>query len=373
MSKRDYYEVLDVSRQASDSDIKKAYRQAAIRWHPDKNPGNGEAEERFKEAAEAYAVLGDRDRRARYDRFGRAGLGEQPDAGGFDPEIFSDFGDVLGDLFGASFGNVFGGGRRAGGARRGADLRYDLTIDFLEAARGTEAELIIPRHETCGACAGRGSVSAAGVAACSTCGGQGQVRFQQGFFSVVRTCGTCRGEGRRVVDPCLSCQGRGVQAVERKVQVKIPAGVETGTRVRLSGHGEAGPRGGAAGDLYVVLSVGDHPFFTREGEDIHCRFPISFGQAALGAELQVPTLDGKAALPVPAGTQTGTAFRLKGRGFPRLGGRGSGDQFVHVQVMIPTRLNRKQKELVRQLAETEPHPPDPADKNFFDKIKELFS
>jgi molecular chaperone DnaJ len=370
MSKRDYYEVLEVSHEASDAEIKKAYRQAAIRWHPDRNPGSAEAEERFKEAAEAYAVLGDRERRARYDRFGHAGLGN---GGGFDPEIFSDFGDVLGDLFGASFGDLFGGRRRSGAARRGADLRYDLAIDFLEAARGTEASITIPRHETCSTCAGRGSASAAGVAACSTCGGQGQVRFQQGFFSVVRTCGTCRGEGRRVLDPCRSCQGRGVQAVERQVQVKIPAGVETGTRMRLSGHGEAGPRGGAAGDLYVILEVRDHPFFTREGEDIHCRLPISFGQATLGAEVQVPTLDGKADLPIPAGTQTGTAFRLKGRGFPRLGGRGTGDQFVHVQVMIPTRLTRKQKELVRQLAETEPHPPDPTDKNFFDKVKELFS
>lgn len=374
MSRRDYYEVLGVDRGADASAIKKAYRKLAVQYHPDKNPGDKEAENRFKEAAEAYSVLSDPETRRRYDQFGHEGVAGRTASAGFDPEIFADFGDILGDLFGASFGDLFGAGRRRASApRRGADLRYDLEIDFMEAARETETELVIPRQETCARCGGSGANGAKGIAACSTCGGQGQVRFQQGFFSVVRTCGTCRGEGRRVLDPCADCGGRGLRAAERKVQVRIPAGVETGTRMRLQGQGEGGPRGGPPGDLYVVLRVREHPFFEREGDDVHCRFPISFGQAALGAEVRVPTLEGEEAVTVPAGTQSGAQFRLRGKGFPRLGGRGSGDQYVHLQVMVPTKLNRRQKELIRELAGTEAHAPAPDDKNFFDKVKELFS
>jgi len=372
MSGRDFYEVLGVGREASDQEIKRAYRQAAIRWHPDRNPGDPEAEEQFKEAASAYAVLGDSEKRARYDRFGAAGLGQGVGSGGFDPEIFGDFGDVLGDLFGTAFGDLFGGRRRRAGPQRGSDLRYDLEIEFMEAAEGTETRVVIPRIESCPGCDGSGTTSAKGVEECGTCGGQGQVRYQQGFFAVSRNCNACGGEGKVVIDPCSECRGRGRVQREKEIEVRIPRGVESGSRLRLIGQGEAGPRGGPPGDLYVFLSVRPHEYFERDGFDIHCRFPLSFAQAALGAELRVPTLGGEESLKVPSGTQSGTVFRIKGKGV-RASTGGTGDQYVHARVQVPTRITKKQRELIKQLAEAGPEDWDVRDKNFFTKVKELFS
>jgi molecular chaperone DnaJ len=374
MSKRDYYEVLGLSRTASEQEIKSAYRRLAVKYHPDKNPGDAEAEEKFKEAAEAYQILSDPDQRRRYDRFGHAGVSTGATAGWGAPG-FGGIEDILGDLFG--FGDVFGaGGRGAGGARRaataqrGADLRYDLEISLEEAAAGMTASLRIPRLETCEKCKGTGAQEGTQPEICSTCNGAGQVRYQQGFFSVARTCGTCRGTGRIIKTPCEKCKGTGRVEREKTMEVKIPAGVETGSRLRIAGEGEAGTQGGPTGDLYVVIHVKEHEEFERQGSNLYSSVPVTFAQAALGAEISVPTLDGQQSLKIPPGTQTGTVFRLKNRGVPVLGGRGRGDLFVSVTVVTPTTLTREQRRLLEQLAAIESH--DLEDKGLMDKVRDIF-
>jgi molecular chaperone DnaJ len=366
MSKRDYYEVLGVPRNASDQEIKSAYRKQALKYHPDRNAGDKEAEERFKEAAEAYGVLGDPDKRQRYDTFGHAGLGG---AAGFDPTIFADFGDILGDFFG--FGDVFG--RRRGGPRRGADLRYNLELTFEEAAFGTEAAIQIPRAETCETCGGSGAAPGTQPVACPACGGSGQVTFQQGFFSVARTCGRCRGAGRIVTAECKTCHGQGRIAVERKLQIKIPPGVDTDSQLRISGEGEPGAAGGPPGDLYVVVHVKEHELFKRDGSNLFCEVPVSVTQAALGASVEVPTLDGgRTKLQVPEGTQPGTVLRIRHQGFPHLGSKGRGDLHVLIRVVVPRHLSSEQKKLLEQLGRTLPVPDlNDRDRSLLDRMKDL--
>ncbi|HJQ32357.1 MAG TPA: molecular chaperone DnaJ [Pyrinomonadaceae bacterium] len=372
-TKRDYYEVLGVSRGASEAEIKSAYRKLAVRFHPDKNPGDAEAEEKFKEAAEAYSVLSDADQRARYDRFGHAGVSSSAGAqGGWGAQGFGGIEDILGDLFG--FGDVFGGrggasGRRSA-AQRGADLRYDLEMSLEEASTGMTAQLRVPRLEACEECKGSGAAPGTQPETCPGCAGAGQVRYQQGFFSVARTCGQCRGSGRVIRTPCEKCKGAGRVEREKQIEVKIPAGVETGSRLRLAGEGEAGVQGGPAGDLYVVIHVKEHETFERQGNNLYASVPVTFAQAALGSEISVPTLEAQENLKVPAGTQTGTVFRLKGHGMPVLGGRGRGDLFVSVTVVTPTTLTREQRKLLEQLAQIEEK--DLSDKGLMDKVRDIF-
>ena len=379
MSKRDYYEVLGVARTATEVEIKSSYRKLALKYHPDRNPGDKAAEESFKEAAEAYSILADTDKRHMYDRFGHAGLGGAA-TGGFDPTVFTGFEDILGglgDIFG--FGDVFGGGRRRGGPQRGADLRYDLEISFEEAAKGTEASIQIPRQETCETCGGSGAAPGSTATTCPQCHGRGQLRYQQGFFTVARTCGQCRGSGSIITKPCATCRGAGRLQQEKKLNVRIPAGIATGQRLRLSAEGEAGPGGGPSGDLYVVIHVQEHPFFQRDGNDLYCEIPVSFPTFALGGEIQIPTLDGKEPFTIPAGTQTGATFRVRGRGMPDVSGRGRGDLLVTVKVSTPKKLSKDQKKLLEQLAETlpkeqyEPTPiGDQEDKGLLDRVKDIF-
>ena len=371
MSKRDYYEVLGVSRSATEQEIKSAYRRLAVRYHPDKNPGDAAAEEKFKEAAEAYSVLSDSEQRPRYDRFGHAGVSRSAGAGWGAPG-FGGIEDILGDLFG--FGDMFGArggaGARRSAAQRGADLRYDLEMTLEEAAAGMTAQLRIPRLESCDLCKGTGAAAGTQPENCATCGGAGQVRYQQGFFSVARTCGSCRGTGRIIKTPCEECRGAGRIEREKNIEVKIPAGVETGSRLRIAGEGEGGTQGGPAGDLYVVIHVKEHEQFERQGSNLYASVPITFTQAALGAEVTVKTLDGERQLKVPAGTQTGTVFRLKGTGMPVLGGRGRGDLFVSATVITPTTLTREQRRLLEQLANVEDR--DLEDKGLIDKVRDIF-
>lgn len=371
--KADYYEVLGVPRNATEQEIKSAYRKKALEYHPDRNlDRKEEAEEKFKGAAEAYAVLGDADKRARYDRYGHAGLGAA--ASSFDPSVFAEFSDIFGDFFG--FGDLFGmgssGGRR-GRSNRGSDLRYDLEISFEEAAFGLDTQIRVPRLETCMACSGSGAKKGTAPTTCATCGGRGQVRYTQGFFSISRPCTTCRGAGQVIKQPCPECRGEGRVRREKTLKVRIPAGVDTGTRLRVSGEGEAGPHGGPPGDLYVMLSVRDHPFFERHDDDLACTIPISFWQAALGAEIRVPTLDGEETLKIPAGTQTSTVFRISGCGILSLNGNGRGDLYVKVKVQTPTRLTKEQRKLLQQLAEISPANNQPAEKSVFEKVKDYFA
>lgn len=370
MSKRDYYEVLGVSRGATEAEIKSAYRKLAVRYHPDKNPGDAEAEDKFKEAAEAYSVLSVAEQRARYDRFGHAGVSGSAGAN-WGAQGFGGIEDILGDLFG--FGDMFGGGRGGGRrstAQRGADLRYDLEMTLEEAAAGMTAQLRIPRLEACDVCKGSGAADGTQPESCPTCAGAGQVRYQQGFFSVARTCGNCRGTGRVIKTPCEACEGAGRVEREKSMEVKIPAGVETGSRLRIMGEGEAGAAGGPAGDLYVVIQVTEHEQFERQGSNLYSSVPVTFAQAALGAEITVQTLEGEQQLKVPAGTQTGTVFRLKGNGMPVLGGRGRGDLFVSATVITPTTLTREQRRLLEQLADIEDK--DLEDKGLMDKVRDIF-
>jgi len=371
MSKRDYYEVLGVTRTASDQEIKSAYRRLAVKYHPDKNPNDASAEEKFKEAAEAYSVLQDSEQRRRYDRFGHAGVSAGAGAGSWGAPGFGGIEDILGDLFG--FGDVFGGSRsgsRRSTAQRGADLRYDLEITLEEAANGMTAQLRIPRLEGCEACKGSGAAPGTQAESCQTCGGTGQVRYQQGFFSVARTCGACRGAGQVIKTPCKECKGAGRVQKEKQMEVKIPAGVETGSRLRVQGEGEAGTQGGPAGDLYVVIHVAEHEEFERQGSNLYEAVPITFAQAALGADIMVKTLEGEEKVKVPMGTQTGTVFRLKGKGMPQLGGRGKGDLFVSVSVVTPTSLTREQRRLLEQLSEVENK--DLESKGLVDKVRDIF-
>jgi len=380
VSKRDYYETLGIARTATDVEIKSAYRKLAMKYHPDRNPGDAAAEEKFKECAEAYAVLADTDKRAAYDRFGHAGVSSAAGGAGFDPTIFADFGDILGglgDIFG--FGDLFGG-RRRGGPQRGADLRYDLEITFEESARGAETNIQIPRQEQCGTCQGSGAAPGSAPTPCAQCRGLGQVRFQQGFFTVARTCPQCRGTGRTISKPCQTCHGAGHVTRERKITVKIPAGIATGQQLRLANEGEAGSAGGPPGHLYVVIHVQEHEFFRRDGINLFCEIPVNFTTLALGGEIQVPTLDGSEKVKVHEGTQTGTTLRLRGKGLPEVSGRGKGDLFATVQVQTPKKLTKEQRHLVEQLAKVlpkekfEPRPrgEEPEERNLFDRVKDMF-
>lgn len=367
MNKRDYYEVLGVAREASEEEIKKAFRKLALRYHPDKNPGDRESEEKFKEINEAYEVLRDPEKRSRYDRFGHAAPG-----GGFGEAGFG-FGTAFGDIFEDFFGDFFGGGRRGRSrAERGADLRYNLEIDFEEVVSGAERTIRVPRSETCPACKGRRGKGGKGAEPCSSCHGRGQVGYQQGFFTISRTCPRCRGEGEIIKEPCPECRGTGKVPKERELSVRVPPGVETGVRLKLSEEGEAGSFGGPPGDLYVVITVAEHPFFARQGNDILCEIPISFSQAALGAELEVPTLKGKKTIKVHAGTQSGDLYTLEGAGFPDLRGRGSGNQMIRVIVETPTNLTTRQKELLREFAELSGEHHHPLRAGFLSKVKKLF-
>ncbi len=345
-SKRDYYEVLGVSRNATQEEIKKAYRHLAVQYHPDRNPGNKEAEEKFKEAAEAYAVLSDPEKRAHYDRFGHAGVGEQPFTG-FSPDIFADFADILGSFFG--FEGIFGSRRSGTGPQRGADLRTVVRLSFAEMASGVEKVLHVPREENCPTCGGSGAARGSRPVVCHVCAGRGQVRYSQGFFSLVRTCPQCEGRGSMVDKPCSDCGGRGRVERRREVRFTIPAGVESGTRVRLVGQGEEGLRGGPPGDLYVEIEVEPHEVFVRQGADIHLEVEVSAFLAALGGEVEIPTLEGTSTLTIPEGSQPGDTLVLKGQGLPRMRRTGRGDLVVHLKVVVPRKLNARQKELLRQL------------------------
>ncbi len=370
--KRDYYEVLGVTRTATDVEIKSAYRKLAMTYHPDRNPNNPDAEEKFKELTEAYAVLADGEKRSLYDRFGHAGVGgASAGPAGFDPAIFQDFGDIFGEFFG--FGDLFGGGgRRRSRAQRGADLREDLDLEFDEAVFGTEKQVKVRRHEACDACHGSGAAAGKAPTQCHTCNGRGQVRYQQGFFSIARTCPTCQGAGSVITDPCPKCKGEGRIVRDRTVEAKVPAGVEDGTRIRFAGLGEAGAFGGPAGDLYVVLHVKEHQFFEREGNDLYCVVPISFPQAALGTEITVPTMEGDYKLKVPEGTQSGTSFRIRNRGVPVLNGHGKGDLFVEVRVQTPGKLSKRQRELLGELAQLTPVENKPQRRSLLGRMKDMF-
>jgi molecular chaperone DnaJ len=367
---------LGVGRTATEAEIKTAYRKLAMEFHPDRNPNNAEAEERFKECSEAYAVLIDADKRAAYDRFGHAAVGGSG-AGfsGFDPNSFSGLEDILGDLFGmGGFGDLFGGGSRRGRSRTqsGADLQHDLTLEFEEAVFGTETKITYRHQERCDGCNGSGLAPGKSATTCRSCAGRGQVRYQQGFFSIARTCPTCHGAGQVITDPCTKCRGEGRMLHQRTIEVKVPAGVEDGTRMRYAGKGDAGVHGGAAGDLYVALQVKEHPFFEREGDNLYCAVPISFGQAALGAELKIPTLEGEHTLKVPEGTQSGAVFKVRHRGVPALNGRSKGDLFVEVKVQTPAKLTRRQRELLHELEAGQSFDNKPERRSLLSKVKDIF-
>jgi molecular chaperone DnaJ len=347
MTKKDYYEILCVAKTATDDEIKKSYRKIAMQCHPDKNPGDKQAEERFKEAAEAYEVLSDRQKREIYDHYGHAGLSNTGFQGfsGFD-DIFSNFGDIFEDVFG--FGQTRGRGRGRSGARAGADLRYDLRISFLDAAFGVTKTIDLEKLHTCSTCEGTGAAPGTSPSTCPTCHGRGQVVQSSGFFTISSTCPHCHGQGKFITKPCNMCRGTGKERRLKQVELKIPAGVETGSRLRLRSEGEAGEMGGPTGDLYVFLQVEEHDFFVRDQDDILCRVPITFVQAALGATIEVPTLKETEKIKIPKGTQNGHLFRLKGKGIPHVRGYGRGDQIIEVHVQIPTSLTRKQEELLKE-------------------------
>ena len=373
--KMDYYEVLQVERTANDTELKAAYRKLAMQYHPDRNPNNPDAEEKFKACSEAYQVLSDPDKRAAYDRYGHAGVGAagaagNPFAGG--PFAQGDLGDIFGDLFGEMF-NMGTRAGRASRAARGRDIKFDLRLEFEEAVFGIEREINIRRAEACNDCSGTGSEGGRQPETCQQCGGRGQIRTQQGFFSVARTCPVCSGTGSVVRHPCKTCRGDGRLQREHKILVKVPAGVENETRIRYAGEGDAGKWGGPSGDLYVVLEVRAHKFFERDGDDLHCVMPISFPQAALGTELEIETLHGPEALKVPEGTQSGKEFRLRGKGVPHLNAHGRGDLIVEVRVQTPAKLTKQQKELMRQLSESLKVDNVPQSRGIFDKVKEMFS
>jgi len=380
VSKRDYYEILGIQRSATDIEIKSAYRKLAMKYHPDRNPGDKAAEDRFKEAAQAYAILADAEKRTLYDRFGHAGVSSAA-GGGFDPTVFTGFEDILGglgDIFG--FADLFGGGRRRGGPQRGADLRYDLEISFEEAAHGTETTIQIPRSETCETCNGSGAAAGSSPTVCSLCHGQGQVRRQQGFFAIAATCPQCRGTGRTISKPCQTCRGAGRVTRERKITVKVPPGIAAGQQLRLQGEGESGGAGGPAGHLYVVVHVQEHEFFRRDGTSLFCEIPVNFTTLALGGEVQVPTLDGNELVKIPESTTTGTTLRLRGKGLPDVSGGSRGDLFVTVQVHTPRKLTREQRHLLEQLAKVLPkekfeprlREEQPDERNLFDRVKDIF-
>jgi molecular chaperone DnaJ len=346
MSKRDYYEVLGVSKDADPKDIKKAYRRVAMKFHPDRNSDDPKSDDKFKEASEAYEILSDAEKREAYNRFGHAGV--EANMGGGGGGSFSDvFGDVFGDIFGGG-----GGGRGHGGPQRGSDLRYTLDISLESAVKGTTVEIRVPTLTTCDTCDGSGAKKGSSPTTCGTCGGAGQVRMQQGFFQVQQTCPTCRGKGKSISDPCGGCHGQGRVERTKTLSVKVPPGVDTGDRIRLSGEGEAGPDGGPSGDLFVQMSVQQHAIFERDGKNLYCEVPITFADAALGGELEVPTLDGRVKLKIPAGTQTGKLFRLRGKGVKQVRGGTVGDLLCRAAVETPVNLNKRQKELFKELQES---------------------
>ena len=372
MAKRDYYETLGVKRDASEADLKKAYRRLAMKFHPDRNPDDEKAEEKFKEATEAYEVLTDANKRAAYDQYGHAGVDPNMGAGGggFGGGNFSD-------IFGDVFGDIFGGGGRGGrsSVQRGSDLRYTLELDLEEAVRGTSVTIRVPTLVACETCDGSGAKKGTTPVTCTTCGGHGQVRMQQGFFSVQQTCPRCHGTGKMITDPCNDCHGEGRVEKQKNLSVKVPAGVDTGDRIRLAGEGEAGVNGGPAGDLYVVVSVREHKIFQRDGKNLYCEVPISFVDAALGGELEVPTLDGRVKLKIPEGAQTGKLFRLRGKGVTPVRGGSPGDLLCRVVVETPVNLTKRQRELLeelRQTLEAEGSSQSPRAKSWFDGVKNFF-
>jgi len=375
---RDFYEVLSITKTASLDEIKTSYRKAAMQWHPDRNPENKEeAEIRFRECTEAYSVLSDPQKRQIYDTYGHAGLARVGGATDFNETIFQDFHDIFGDFFG--FEDLFGGGgRRRGGGRsrvqRGSDLRYDMTLTFEEASMGVNTKIRVPRQEYCESCNGTGAKKGTGVVACQTCAGRGQLVYQQGFFTINRTCPACQGAGQIVKERCPDCHGQGRVDRERTIELRIPPGVDTGTRLRVQGEGEPGPNGGPAGDLYVVLEVKEHTFFERRGADLYCTIPLSVAQAALGTELQVPGLNGEERLKIPEGTQSGAVFRIKGKGLSDPHGGGRGDLYYHVRVITPSKLTKEQRKLLEQLHSTQKVDNKPAERgsSLFDKVKDIF-
>ena len=369
MAKRCYYDVLGVQRTAGESELKSAFRKLAMKWHPDRNPGDNSSEVRFKEINEAYEILKDPDKRAAYDRFGHAAFEHAgPGAAGGFGDVASAFADIFDDLFG------MGGGRRGrgGGRERGADLRYNMEITLEEAYSGKNAQVRIPTSVTCEACSGSGAKSGTRPKACPTCGGQGRIRHAQGFFTLERTCPACQGRGQVIDNPCPSCSGSGRVTRERSLSVNIPSGVEDGTRIRLSGEGEAGVRGGPSGDLYIFLSLAAHPFFQRDGADLHCRVPISMVAAALGGEFEVPTIDGgKTRVKVPEGTQSGRRFRLQDKGMPVLRSKQTGDMYVQVVVETPQSLTKRQRELLGEFEKLSSQDTHPESAGFFGKVREF--
>jgi len=373
--KKDYYEILGVSRQASAEEIKKAYRQAALKYHPDRNPGNKEAEEKFKEAAEAYSVLIDPEKRAVYDRFGHQGLQGQGYQGfsGFDSSIFQDFEDILGNFFGFSFSDFFGGeSSRRYRPQRGRDLALELQITLEEVAAGTEKELKITRHELCPVCQGAKLKPGTKKTVCPACHGRGQLRYQQGFFTITRTCSHCDGSGEIIATPCAECQGTGKVKQKRQLKVKVPPGVDDGTRLRIAGEGEAGDQGLPHGDLYIIVRVKKHPFFERKGRDLYCQIELSFSQAALGAKVAIPLLNGAfEVLKIPGGIQSGEVLRIKGQGLKELGGHRQGDLYVQVVVRTPEKLDREQKSLLVRLAEVRGEKLDEVDNSILEKYRNL--
>ena len=370
MAKRDYYEVLGVNRDASEEDIKRSYRKLAMKWHPDRNPDNPKAEEHFKEAKEAYEMLSDAQKRAAYDQFGHAGV-DPSTAGAGAGAGFGNFSDAFGDIF----GDIFGGGRGRSNVYRGADLRYNLEVSLEEAARGTETRIRIPAMEECGTCHGSGAKPGTSPTTCPQCQGHGQVRMQQGFFSIQQTCPRCHGSGKVVTSPCATCGGAGRIKQHKTLSVKIPAGVDEGDRIRLSGEGESGVNGGPPGDLYVVIHLKPHPVFTRDHNDLHCEMPISYTTAALGGDIEIPTLDGYAKIKVPAGTQTAQMFRLRGKGIKGVRTQVHGDLLCHVVVETPVSLTARQKEMLQELEEINERDGgrhNPRAKSWMDKVREFF-
>jgi molecular chaperone DnaJ len=369
MAKRDYYEVLGINRDADDESIKKAYRRLAMKHHPDRNPDNPKAEELFKEAKEAYEVLADPGKRAAYDRHGHAGVDPRVGAAGGGYSSFADaFGDIFGDIF-----NQAGSGRSS--VYRGADLRYNLEIALEQAAHGTETKIRVPTYEDCVTCDGSGAKPGTKPRSCPTCEGQGQVRMQQGFFSIQQTCPKCHGTGKIISEPCPSCQGTARVKKNKTLSVKIPAGVDDGDRIRLSGEGEPGANGGPAGDLYVQIQIKPHPVFQRDHDDLHCEMPVSLAAAALGGEIEIPTLDGAAKIKIPSETQSGRVFRLRGKGIHGVRSRATGDLLCHVVVETPVNLTDRQKELLREfesISQSEPERHNPRAKTWMDKVREFF-
>jgi molecular chaperone DnaJ len=371
VTKRDYYEVLGVAREVDDPGLKSAYRKLALKYHPDRNPDDAGAEEKFKEAAEAYSVLSDPQKRAAYNRYGHQGLQGMGAGAGFDPAAFTDFSDILGDMF----GDLFGGARRGGGrnrAQRGDDMRYDLEITFEDSIRGLGVEIQVPRLDLCSRCQGTGAEKNDGLVTCPMCHGRGEVIYQQSFLQIRRTCGQCGGRGQIVRRPCTECRGERQVRTERKLKVTIPPGVDTGTHLKLAHEGQSGVNSGPPGDLYVVIKVKEHPIFGRKNDELHCTVPINLAQAALGTEINLLTFDGLETVKIPEGAQSGAYVRLKNLGMPRLQGNGRGDMFVHIDVRVPSKLTREQRKLFEQLRETLPAENEPHEKSILDKVKDYF-